>query len=131
MQQGKEGDPAQGKLEEADGAMGEAGDALQQEDLGEAGDQEGRALEALRQGTRGIAEQLMRSQGASGNGMANRDPLGRPQNPNLDPGDSVNVPDEITVQRARKILDELRRRLGEPARPAIELDYLERLVKPY
>ena len=29
------------------------------------------------------------------------------------------------------VLDELRRRLGEPSRPAVELDYLERLVKPY
>jgi uncharacterized protein (TIGR02302 family) len=132
--QNEEGGNVQRKLGEAEGAMGEAGEALQQQDLGEAGDQEGRALEALRQGSRAIAEQLMRSQGAggSGNGMANRDPMGRLQgNQFLDPGDSVNVPDEITVQRARKILDELRRRLGEPARPPIELDYLERLVKPY
>jgi uncharacterized protein (TIGR02302 family) len=124
----------QRKLNEADGAMGEAGEALGQEDLGEAGDQEGRALEAMRQGARSLAEQLMQSQGASGsgNGMANRDPLGRMQGNQLtDPGDSVKVPDEITVQRARRILDELRKRLGEPARPALELDYLERLVKPY
>jgi uncharacterized protein (TIGR02302 family) len=129
------GESIQRKLEEAEGAMGEAGDALQQQDLGEAGDDESHALEAMRQGARGLAEQLMQSQGTAGGngtGTANRDPLGRLQGNQLtDPGDSVKVPDEITVQRARQILDELRRRLGEPARPPIELDYLERLVKPY
>jgi hypothetical protein len=29
------------------------------------------------------------------------------------------------------VLDELRRRLGDPARPTLELDYLERLIKTY
>ncbi len=48
-----------------------------------------------------------------------------------DPGDSVKVPDEITVQRAREILDELRKRLGQPSRPPVELDYLERLIKRF
>jgi uncharacterized protein (TIGR02302 family) len=122
------------KLQEAEGAMGEAAGALEQNDLGEAGDQQGRALEAMRQGARAMAEQMMRAGGrGNGNSQASRDPLGRrPGNNQLqDPGESVKVPDEITVQRARRILDELRRRLGEPSRPAIELDYLERLVKPY
>ncbi|MGO8955272.1 MAG: TIGR02302 family protein [Rhodomicrobium sp.] len=127
----KEGNAVQRKLKEADGAMGEAAGALDQNDLGEATDQQGRALEALRQGTRSIAEQMMRSAGR-GNGQAGRDPLGRRQDNQLsDPGDSVKIPDEITVQRARQILDELRKRLGEPQRPALELDYLERLIKPY
>ncbi|MGO9170700.1 MAG: TIGR02302 family protein [Rhodomicrobium sp.] len=129
----KQGNAVQHKLKEAEGAMGEAAGALGQDDLGEASDQEGRALEALRQGTRSIAEQMMRSTGrGNANGQANRDPLGRRQDNQLsDPGDSVKIPDEITVQRARQILDELRKRLGEPQRPAIELDYLERLIKPY
>ncbi len=62
-----------------------------------------------------------------------RDPMGRPDNRGTRPdlGLSVKVPDEIDIQRAREVLDELRRRLGEPSRPAVELDYLERLVKPY
>ena len=38
---------------------------------------------------------------------------------------------EIDVQRARRILEELRRRLADPDRPQIELDYLERLLKDY
>lgn len=133
MDQGKNGASIRQKLQEAEGAMGDAGDALQQNELGEAGEQEGHALESLRQGTRAMAEQMMRSAGRSpGTSQANRDPLGRKQGNQLtDPGDSVKVPDEITVQRAREILDELRKRLGQPSRPPVELDYLERLAKPY
>jgi hypothetical protein len=43
----------------------------------------------------------------------------------------VKIPGEIDVQRVRRILEELRRRLGDPQRPQIELDYLERLLKDY
>jgi hypothetical protein len=43
----------------------------------------------------------------------------------------VQVPDEIDVQRARRILEELRRRFSDPGRPSIELDYLERLLRRY
>ena len=127
----KDNNPVVKKLEEAEGEMGNAGEALQQNDLGEAGEQEGRAVESLRQGARGMAEQMARSGGMRGGSHADRDPLGRKQGDRLDDGDSVKVPDEITVQRARAILDELRRRLGQPSRPPLELDYLERLVKPY
>jgi hypothetical protein len=35
------------------------------------------------------------------------------------------------VQRARRILEELRRRLGDTGRSQLELDYLERLLKDY
>ena len=44
---------------------------------------------------------------------------------------SVKIPGEIDVQRVRRILEELRRRLADPQRPQIELDYLERLLKDY
>jgi anti-anti-sigma regulatory factor len=44
---------------------------------------------------------------------------------------TVKVPGEIDVQRARRILDELRRRFADPARPQIELDYIERLLKDF
>ena len=127
---GGDADAIRRKLKEGERAMGEAAGALGQNDLGEAGDQQGRALEALRQGSRAMAEQMSRARARQGSGPGeanNRDPLGR-QN---DPGDSVKVPDEITVQEARKILEELRKRLGERSRPPAEIDYLERLVKPY
>jgi uncharacterized protein (TIGR02302 family) len=134
MKPAEGGDVAQQKLKDAEKAMGDASSALDQSDLGEAGDQEGRALESMRQGTRSMAEEMARAAGqGNGNNQTNRDPMGRRQQDGslLDHGDSVKVPDEITVQQARRILDELRKRLGEPARPPVELDYLERLVKPY
>ena len=33
------------------------------------------------------------------------------------------------VERARRVMEELRRRLADPARPVEERDYLERLMK--
>ena len=44
---------------------------------------------------------------------------------------SVKVPGEIDVQRARRILEELRKRFGEIERPQLELDYIERLLKGF
>ena len=44
---------------------------------------------------------------------------------------TVKVPGEIDVQRARRILEELRRRYGEQFRPQLELDYIERLLKDF
>ncbi|MBT3071506.1 TIGR02302 family protein [Rhodomicrobium sp. Az07] len=126
-------DPVQQKLREAEEAMGDAVGSLRQKQFGEAGEDEGRAVESLRQGARALAEQMMRSAGGTGAGnQANRDPLGRKQNGPLDnSGDDVKIPDESSGQRARAIMDELRKRLGEPTRPMLELDYLERLIKPY
>jgi hypothetical protein len=60
------------------------------------------------------------------------DPLGRPLR-GRDYGDdsTIKVPREIDVQRARRILEELRRRFGETDRPQLELDYIERLLKDF
>jgi hypothetical protein len=38
------------------------------------------------------------------------------------------VPDQIDIQRAREILEEIRKRLGEGPASIIERDYLERLL---
>ena len=60
------------------------------------------------------------------------DPLGRPLRGHEYGDDStVKVPGEIDVQRARRILEELRRRFGDTFRPQIELDYIERLLKDF
>lgn len=40
----------------------------------------------------------------------------------------MKVPDEIDVQRARRILDAIRERLGNALSPEIERSYLERLL---
>ncbi|WP_353954841.1 DUF4175 family protein [uncultured Methylobacterium sp.] len=37
--------------------------------------------------------------------------------------------EESGVERARRILEELRRKLGDPSRPTEELDYFERLLR--
>lgn len=116
--------------------MGDAKDAIDREKLDRATEQQSRALDQLRQGAQSMAEQMTQNGDAQpGKGQSNsngRDPLGRPDRTNQpDLGLSVKVPDEIDIQRAREVLDELRRRLGDPSRPTIELDYLERLIQPY
>jgi hypothetical protein len=122
-----------GKLGQAGDAMGKAGDALGRGEAGTAVESQGQALDALRQGADGLARQMAsRGRGGgfrSGSGPQNEDPLGRPQRTNgPDLGTSVKVPDEIDTQRAREILDQIRKRLGETARPEMELQYLERLL---
>ena len=93
------------------------------------------SLDQLRQGAQSLAEQMMENgeaQAGKGQGNSGKDPLGRPDRSNRpDLGLSVKVPDQIDIQRAREVLDELRRRLGDPTRPVIELDYLERLIRSY
>ncbi|WP_150523241.1 TIGR02302 family protein [Roseibium sediminis] len=123
-------------LGEAGKSMGEAQQSLGEGQGEQALGQQGNALESLRQGAQGLAEQMM-GQG-NGPGMAegpaprDEDPLGRPRRTEgPDFGNRVKVPDEIDVQRARRILEELRRRFSDPSRPQIELDYLERLLKRY
>ena len=116
-------------------AMRDAKEAIGEGNLDSATQQQSLALDKLRKGAQSMAEQMTDSgeaQSGQGPGNNGRDPLGRPDRSNRpDLGLSVKVPDEIDIQRAREVLDELRRRLGDPARPAIELDYLERLIKPF
>lgn len=40
----------------------------------------------------------------------------------------MKVPDEIDTQRARQILEEIRRKLGDSLSPELERQYLERLL---
>lgn len=63
-----------------------------------------------------------------------RDPLGRPlreggNGRNL--GGDVRVPDEMERARTRAIQEELRRREAERSRPQLELEYFDRLLRPY
>jgi uncharacterized protein (TIGR02302 family) len=129
-------EPGEG-LGEAGEAMGEAEGSLGRGEGDRAVGEQGRALEALRKGGQNMMEQMMQAmQGEEGGGQeggrqqnADRDPLGRPratQGPDF--GDSVKVPDEIDVQRARQILEAIRKRLGNALSPELERDYLERLL---
>jgi hypothetical protein len=132
------------QLGRAGDAMGEAEGQLGEGNADGAVDSQGRALEALRRGAQNLA-QSMQQQGMQGPGANNRpgrlgppraqqetDPLGRPLR-GRDYGDdtTVKVPGEIDVQRARRILEELRRRFGETFRPQLELEYIERLLRDY
>ena len=145
-QQGQQGDQGDGEdgLEQADSAMGDASGRLGEGNADGAVDSQGRALEALRKGAQSLAEAMQQGDGDQpGDGPGNpaaasrarqngTDPLGRPMRHNEFADDfSVKIPGEIDVQRVRRILEELRRRLADPARPQIELDYIERLLKDY
>ncbi len=57
-----------------------------------------------------------------------RDILGRLNNGESGYGENVKIPDEIERQKARDILDEIRRRAGNRALSREELDYLNRLL---
>jgi hypothetical protein len=130
-----EGGEPPDELKGAQEAMRDAKESIGQGDLDRATQQQSLALDKMRKGAQSMAEQMMEggeSQAGQGPGNNGRDPLGRPDRSNRpDLGLSVKVPDEIDIQRAREVLDELRRRLGDPSRPTIELDYLERLIKPF
>ena len=130
------------QLGKAGNAMGKSKQALGQGKLGEGLRHEGRALEQLRRGAQSMAEQML-SRMARRYGMRqgqrrqSLDPLGRPRDrANNDQGGTelnsrVLIPDQFRAQRSRRILEELRRRLGESRRPTLELDYLERLLKQF
>jgi uncharacterized protein (TIGR02302 family) len=147
-QQGQKGE--KGQSDSQMGELGDAGEAMSDAEgqLGE-GDAEGavgpqgKALEAMRKGAQGLAQQ-MQQQGMMGQGPSGRpgrngrqradqqtDPLGRPLRGSNPDDLTVKVPGEIDAQRARRILEELRKRFGESYRPQLELDYIERLLKDF
>ncbi|WP_047465885.1 TIGR02302 family protein [Rhizobium rhizogenes] len=103
---------------------------------------QGRALEALRKGTRDMMNQLMaqmqqqgqgqgQQQGQPGQGNQNgRDPLGRLRDgpyPFNDTNEN-KIPKIIDAQRAREILDAIRERLSNNPSLSDERNYLERLL---
>ena len=111
---------------EGEGEEGEGGDPGQ---VGEGGqDQSNR--DGLSSGTprpgEGAAPGRRRS--------ARRDPMGRPLQQGTsgtDESGDVRVPDQMEQARTRAIQDELRRRGAERTRPQPELDYIDRLLKPF
>ena len=115
--------------------MKDAEQALGEPDLDNATQNQSLALDRMRKGAQSMAQQMMENgnmQAGQGPGNNGRDPLGRPDRSNRpDLGLSVQVPDEIDIQKAREVLDELRRRVADPSRPNIELDYLERLIREF
>jgi len=123
-------------LSSADQAMRRAVDALGQQRLDDATNDQGRAVEALQQALQaagkamsermggGIA--LGRGPGGSGD-LFGRQPAGRR---GFATG-SAKIPDRGSPQRAQEIRDELRRRAAERSRPQNELEYIDRLLRPF
>ncbi len=133
-----DGDAAREALERAGRAMDGAEDALRRDDLAGAIDHQSEAMEALREGMRSLGEALAQEdrqnqpgQGSTEGDMRaqNRDPLGRNAGSRGSIGTDENLlQGEDVYRRARELLDEIRRRSGDGARPEIELDYLRRLL---
>ena len=133
-----EGDAARDALNRAGRAMDGAEDALRRNDLAEAIDNQSQAMEALRDGMRALGDALAKEQNPSdpGQGSAKgsrkadgQDPLGREQGANGAQGSEGELAlDNDAYGRARELLDEIRRRSGETARPEVERDYLNRLL---
>jgi len=94
------------------------------------------ALEALRDGAQSIAKAMdnanRQARGmSSGFGRASSDPFGRPIAGTPDLNSALEMPDKGEIQRAREILNEIRRRAAERGRPQNELDYLDRLLERF
>lgn len=138
---GQNGDAKPQELDRAERAMRDAEEALKRGDNEQAVQSQQEAIDQLREGTQSLAREMLnermkkfgqRGQGGNGAEARDLDPLGRPSaSSGPEFGDSVNVPDESELKRAREILDELRRRSGERHRPEPELDYLDRLLPKF
>ena len=128
-----------GEFDEAGQSMGEAARALENARPGEAVGPQSDAIEALMDGAQALyndsregGEGFNPVQGARRGGPLNRDPLGRrrPGEGYFDDG-MVDLPTEVDVQKARRIIIELQRRSGERFRPLLEREYIERLLQRF
>jgi uncharacterized protein (TIGR02302 family) len=150
--EGKGFDDAQGAMSEAEGdltgegrrspgtgesgAEGNGGESKNAGGLSDAVEAQGRALQALREGAQGLQQQLqgsgsksgMRAVGRGEGRGQGRDPLGRGQGGTRGASEGVLNEGPEAAERARKVLQELRRRLADPNRSTDERDYIERLL---
>jgi uncharacterized protein (TIGR02302 family) len=132
-------------LGRAEREMREAENALRGGAPDAATEPQGEAVQALREGLQDFAEKVLeqmagamagagQAQPGAGGAGRGRDPLGR-QAPQGEGGsldvNSVKTPTEADIQRARDIMQELRRRAGETARPPLEREYIDRLLRRF
>jgi uncharacterized protein (TIGR02302 family) len=135
-------------MQRAERSMRGAEQALGQNQPGQAVGPQSDALDALQEAARGMANQMMGDNYGDGPGgepfdnpglrQAQRDPFGRlldTENGNggLDDGGTLRMgkSNESALDKAKEILEELRRRAGERERPALEHDYIDRLLKQF
>jgi uncharacterized protein (TIGR02302 family) len=132
------------ELGDAEGQMGQAEGELGRGSAGEALGPQNRALDNLRRGAQQMSREMMgqgegepNGQPGQGQGQANgqrrpsmNDPLQRNTPDEFLQGD-VRVPGARDRQRVQDILEDVRRRLADPSRPMIEMEYLQRLLRPF
>ncbi|MCF6304673.1 MAG: DUF4175 domain-containing protein [Rhodobacteraceae bacterium] len=129
-------DEANEAIDEAERNMGEARDRLDEGDFSGALDEQAEVMENLRQGLRDLQNREQADQsgedGQQSSENDQRDPLGRPigSQGRVDNGDT-EVPDQNAEDRARELMEEIRRRSGDAERPVEELDYLRRLLERF
>jgi hypothetical protein len=139
--QGQQGQQGQGQQGQGD-QQGQGQQPGGQSPSDSAVASQGRALEGLHKGAEQLAKALQQGRGqqpggqqgeGQAEGAGDEDPLGRPManDPVLDPNARLNMEGLPAVERAQRVLEELRRRLADPWRSKEELDYLERLLRPY
>jgi uncharacterized protein (TIGR02302 family) len=139
----EQGEAGRRALEDAGRAMQDAERALREGDLPGALDRQAEAMQNLREGMRDLGQALaqdQREENQNGQGQAMgradpnaaRDPLGR------EPGEGGRIGSDQNLlqgddvyRRAQDLLDEIRRRQGDQARPETERDYLKRLLDLY
>tara|TARA_R110002124_G_scaffold48822_5_gene143790 strand:+ start:6292 stop:8850 length:2559 start_codon:yes stop_codon:yes gene_type:complete len=97
---------------------------------------QGQAIQNMRDSAQGLVDQLAQSMAGSGSkkqsspqGASNKDPLQRGGNPSTERDNTV--PGQINRQKARAIIEDLRRRASELGRPQSELDYFDRLLNRF
>lgn len=139
-----EGEAARKSLDDAARAMDQAEKSLRDGDLSGAIDQQAQAIENLREGIRNMGQALARNNtqtqpsGNQGEAFGDagrevpRDPLGRATGQNGQMGTDKNMlQGQDVYRRARDLLDEIRKRSAEQGRPAMERDYLRRLLNQF
>ncbi len=126
-----------GPLGRAEREMRGARESLGQGRPGPATESQGRAIDQMAEGLRGLAQEMARRLG-QGQGQQDlpggpwdEDPLGRPAARGGMDTSTVELPGKADLQRAREILDELRRRAGDQQRPPAERDYIDRLLRRF
>jgi len=130
-----------GNLGRAEREMRGAGEALRRGQPDRAVPPQGRALQQMRSGSRQAMRRLMQRYGRRLGMMRGRpgwrrgerrDPFGRLREGTGGFNSSdIKIPGASELQRAREIMDELRRRAGERQRPKFERDYIDRLLRRF
>jgi len=128
-------------LGRAEQSMRQSEQALGQGQTGQAVQPQADSVDQLQQGLQDFVDQVLEQMAQQNSGQvgqmmqqlnSGRDPLGRPM-PNSGGmnTEEVGIPSQSDLQRARQILDELRRRSGQRSRPIDELDYIDRLMRQF